>query len=152
MADPVSAMTIAATGLSAAGSLVGASTAAKGDQMEAQNAINAAAIGKTKALQTDTSMRRTLGSQLANITAVRASAGLNPNSPTGNAIASNVESTGNLNRTQSIDNINAQVSMDQNAASFYTSSASSALLGGALGAAGSIFKGLGPTVPSLFQH
>jgi hypothetical protein len=136
-------LALAATGLSAAGSLFGGSMDSQGDQVEAQNAVNAAEMGKIKASQTDADMRRKLTTQLANISAVRAGLGLNPNSPTGQAIGSNVQAIGDLNRGYAIDNINQQVNMDQQAASFYTSSASNALLGGMFGAAGSIFKGLG---------
>jgi hypothetical protein len=134
---------LAATGFSALGSFEGGSKAAQGDQFEAQNAVNAAQIGQTKAAETDTDMRRRLVSQLANITAIRASAGLDPNSPTGAAINANVQGGGDLSRTQAVENINQQVTSDQQAAAFYTSSASSALLGGELGAVGSIFGGLG---------
>lgn len=133
---------LAATGFSAAGSLMGADKAAQGDQVEAQNAVDAAQIGKTKAAETDADMRRRLSNQLATITAIRAGAGLNPNSPTGAAINANVQGVGDLSRTQAIDNINAQVLSDQNAAAFYMQSAGNALTGGLMGAAGSIFGGL----------
>jgi hypothetical protein len=133
---------LAATGISAIGSFTGGSKAAQGDQFEAQNAINAAQIGKTKAAETDTDMRRRLTSQLANINAIRAGAGLDPNSPTGAAISANVQGVGDLSRTQAVENIQQQVQSDQQAAQFFTSSASSALLGGEFGASGSIFSGL----------
>ena len=109
---------------------------------DAQNAINAAQIGQTKAAETDADMKRRLTSQLANISAIRAGAGLDPNSPTGAALGASVQGVGDQSRTQAVENINQQVTMDQNAAQFYTSSASSALMGGELSAAGSIFKGL----------
>jgi len=136
-------LALAATGFSAAGSLFGGAKASQGDLQEAQNAVNASVMGQTKADQTDTDMRRKLTTQLANISAVRAGAGLNPNSPTGQAINNNVQSLSDTNRGYALDNIHAQVSLDNSAASFYTSSASSALMGGMFGAAGSIFKGLG---------
>ena len=120
----------------------GASKAAQGDQFEAQNAINAAQIGQTKAAETDANMRRRLTSQLSNIDAIRAGAGLVPDSPTGAAISANVQGVGDLSRTQAVQNINAQVLSDQQAAKFYTSSASSALMGGDLGAAGSFISGI----------
>lgn len=142
MAAAAPVIGLAATGISAAGSLEGASTAAQGDQLEAQNATNAAQIGQTKAAETDADMRRKLTGQLANISAIRAGAGLNPMSPTGAAISANVQGVGDQSRTQAVENIGNQVTMDQQAAQFYTSSASSALLGGDLGAAGSVFKGL----------
>ncbi|MGB7973332.1 MAG: hypothetical protein WCF81_03050 [Roseiarcus sp.] len=58
---------LSATGLSAFGALSGASTAAQGDMLEAQNATNAAQIGQTKAAETEADMKRRLTSQLANI-------------------------------------------------------------------------------------
>lgn len=134
---------LAATGFSALGSFAGASKAAQGDQFEAQNAVNAAQIGQTKAAETDANMRRRLTTQLANINAIRAGAGLDPSSPTGAAINANVQGVSDLSRTQAVENIHAQVLSDQQAAQFYTSAASSALLGGDLGALGSILGGLG---------
>lgn len=134
---------LAATGFSALGAFEGASKAAQGDQFEAQNAANAAQIGETKAAETDANMRRRLTAQLSNINAIRAGAGLDPNSPTGAAINANVQGVGDLSRTQAVENINAQVQSDLQAQKFYQSAASSALLGGELGAAGSIIGGLG---------
>jgi hypothetical protein len=142
MAGAAPAIGLAATGLSAAGALTGGMTASQGDKLEAQNATNAAQIGQTKAAETDADMRRKLTSQLANISAIRGGAGLNPNSPTGAAIEANVSGVSGQSRTQAVENIQNQSEMDQQAAQFYTSSASSALMGGELGAAGSIFKGL----------
>ena len=135
-------LALAATGLAAAGSIMGAQRTAQGDVMEETNALDAATIGRTKAAQTDMDMRRTLQGQLANITAVRASAGLNPASPTGAAIGSSVEGAADRNRTVALNNINAQVNMDQNAAAFYKMSAGDAITGGLLSAGGTILSGL----------
>lgn len=146
MAAAAPVVGLAATGFSALGSMEGASKAAQGDQFEAQNAENAAQIGQTKAAETDADMRRRLTSQLSNITAIRASAGLDPNSPTGAAISANVKGVADLSRTQAVSNIQNQVTSDQQAAQFYTSSASSALLGGDLGALGSIIGGVGGAI------
>jgi len=135
-------LALAATGLSAVGSFIGADRAAQGAEMEAQNAANAVEMGKIKAAQTSGDMTRRLTGALANIQAVRASAQLNPYSPTGNAIAANVQGQGDINRTAALTNINAQIKSDQNAENFYQQSAGDALLGGAFGALGSIFKGV----------
>jgi hypothetical protein len=78
MAQAAPLVGLAATGLSAYRNLVGASTAAQGDRVEAQQAVDAAQIGQTKAYETGADMRRKLTGQLANISAIRASAGLNP--------------------------------------------------------------------------
>lgn len=142
MAVAAAPLALAATGLSAFSSIMGGQRTAAGDAMEETNALDAATIGRTKAAQTDTDMRRTLQGQLANITAVRASAGLNPASPTGQAINSSVEARGDTNRTAALNNINAQVNMDQNAAAFYKMSAGDAITGGLLSAGGSILSGL----------
>ena len=131
---------LAATGFSAMGAFEGASTAAQGDMLEAQNATNAAQIGQTKAAETDADMNRRLTSQLANIgDPLRRRP--QPHSPTGAAISANVQGVGDLSRTQAVENIQNQSQMDKNAAQFYTSSASSALMGGELGAAGSTSMG-----------
>jgi hypothetical protein len=157
MAGAAPVIGLAATGISAAGALTGGQTASQGDMLEAQNAANAAQIGQTKAAETDANMQRSLTKQLSNISAIRAGAGLNPMSPTGAAITANVQGVGDQSRTQAVENIQNQSQMDEQAAAFYTSSASSALTGGELGAAGSIFKGLagglggssGPTIGGL---
>ena len=134
---------LAATGISALGSFSGASAASQGYKVQAQNAVDAAQIGQTKAAETDTDMRRHLTVQLANIGAIRAGAGLVPNSPTGAAIENQVQGVSALSRTQAVQNIQNQVALDQRASQFYTSAASSALMGGELGAAGSIFTAAG---------
>lgn len=140
-------ISLAATGLSAMGSVDSGQAAAAGDEQQAQNALQAAQIGQLKATQTDTNMRQNLTSSLANILAVRASAGLNPNSPTGAAINANVEGRADINRTTAIDSINAQVTSDQDASAFYTQSANNALMGGDMGAFGAILKGIGGAIP-----
>ena len=137
------ALSLAATGLSAGSSLYQGYRASQGNQMEAQAAANAAEMGKIKADQTSGSMTRRMMASVANIEAVRAGAGMSSDSPTGAAITANVMGLGDMNRTAAMTNVNAQISADQNASAFYTQSASEALIGGALGAAGSIFKGYG---------
>lgn len=128
--------------------MAGASSAAQGDQIQAQNAEDAAQLGQVKASEADASMRRKLGGQLSNILAARAGNGLEANSPTGAAVMGNVETIGDENRTQAVDNIQAQVTSDQAAASFYSQSASNALTGGMFGMLGGLAKGAAPTIPT----
>jgi hypothetical protein len=135
-------LALAATGLSAAGSLFQGYRASEGAEAQAQAATDAAEVGRIRAAQTSGDMTRKLTSSLSNILAIRAGAGLDPASPTGAAIRANVQGRGDENRTMAVDNINAQVKADENASAFYQQSASDALLGGFLGAAGSMFKGL----------
>ena len=104
---------LSATGLSAFGALSGASTAAQGDMLEAQNATNAAQIGQTKAAETEADIKRRLTSSSQTFRAIRARAGLNPMSPTGAAITANVQGVGDLSRTQAVENIQNQSQMDR---------------------------------------
>jgi len=137
-----SVLSVAAQGIS---SLAAGSAQADGAEYQAQQAINSAQIGKTKAAQTDQYMRNQLQGSLANIMAVRASANTDPTDPTSEAILNSVKGQGDANRAQAVENINQQVLTDQNAASFYENSASNAMMGGVLGAFGSIMKNW-PTV------
>ena len=124
---------LAITVSSALGSFAGASKAAQGDQFEAQNAVNAAQIGQTKAAETDANMRRRLTSHSP--TSTRSAPGLGltraaPRAPrsTPTSKASPICHARRPLRTST------RKSSDQQAAQFYTSAASSALLGGDLGA------------------
>jgi hypothetical protein len=137
-------LSLAASGLSVVGAVLGGSAKAQGDEFEAQQAENAATIGKTQAAQTSTYMNQDLQRQIQNIQAVRASrGGEEDTSPTDEAIANNIFARGQQQIGVKVGNINEQVAADQEAASFYTSSASNALIGGLLGGAGSLFGGLG---------
>jgi hypothetical protein len=136
-------LSLAASGLSVVGAVLGGSAKAQGDEFEAQQAENAATIGQTTAAQTSTYMNQDLQRQIQNIQAIRASSGVEDTSPTDEAIANNVFARGQQQIGVKVGNINEQVAADQEAASFYTSSASNALIGGLLGGAGSLFGGLG---------
>jgi hypothetical protein len=141
---------LAATGLSMAGSIMGASAKSQGDAFEAQKMQDQSQYGMLQATQTDTAMRRGLASTLANISAVRASTNTASNSPSGMAVANNFEARDDIVRQQKVRNIMAQVSEDQKASQFYTKSAQGDLLGGLLGAAGSAMGGLSGAFKSGF--
>ena len=145
MADPVtlSVISIASMGFSVAGGLTRAQGQASGAEFQAAQAQRAAEYGKIAADQTDTRMRQDLGTTLANIAAVRASANTDSSSPTQAAILSRVSEQQDEARKQRLNNINAQVTSDEGAAAFYRSSANNAIFGGVLGGVGTIIGGLG---------
>ncbi|MEJ0094161.1 MAG: hypothetical protein WDN46_12205 [Methylocella sp.] len=94
-------------------------------------------------------MSRNLQTSIDNIQAVRASANVEGDSPTGEAIENNVRTTGQQQISQKVQNIDAQSQQDQDAAQFYTQSANNALLGGLLGGAGKALGGLASAAPAL---
>ena len=59
---------------------------ASADEYQAAKLDNAAKYGELKAVQTGGQMTRSLNTTLGNISAVRAAAGADPNSPTGQAV------------------------------------------------------------------
>lgn len=149
-------LSLIAGGLSLVGSAVGAGAKvfageaqAEGDTYEAQQSANAAEIGLTAAAQTSTYMNQDLTRQIQTIQAIRASANVESDSPTGEAIANNVYARGQQQIGVKVGNILDQVSADQAAASFYASSAQNAIIGGYLGAAGSVATGLAGGFTSL---
>src|SRR5581483_180402 len=82
-----------------------------------------------KAAQTDAFMRDNLEGALANIRAVRASAG-DASSPTENAILNRAQAVGDQARMQKVANINEQVQEDRDAAAFYSAAGLSAIQAG----------------------
>lgn len=144
-----SALSLASTGLSLGGSILGGFSQAQGDEYEAQQAENAAEIGKTQAAQTSTEMTQDLDRQVQQIQAIRASAGVEDNSPTGEAIVNNVRARGQQQMGIKIGSIMDQVTQDQNAAALYTSNAQNAILGGFLGGFGGLAKGASGAVSAM---
>lgn len=134
-------LSLAATGLGAAASIFGGAARAQADTFLAQQAENAASIGKTQAAQTSAFMTQDLDRQIQNIQAIRASANVESDSPTGEAIVNSVRARGQQQIGIKVGNILNQAASDQ-AAQFYTQSASDALIGGLLGGAGGLAKGL----------
>lgn len=136
-------LSLAATGLSAAGSMVGAEGQAKSDEFAAQQAELASQYGTIKAAQTGTAMTRNMTSMLGHIAAVRASAGADARSPTTAAIQGRQEEIATTERGIQVGNIEAQAREDQLSSKMYTDAAGRALTGGLLGAAGAGLKGIG---------
>lgn len=132
---------LAATGISVAGTLFQGRTNAtnaitQGNQTGMQDAYRASSLereatyGEIKAAQVDAFMRDSLAGSLANIQAVRASAGTSGASPTEGAIMARAEHVGDQARTQKVANINEQVQSDRDAAAFYAAAGMSAISAG----------------------
>jgi hypothetical protein len=133
-------LSLAATGLSVAGTLFQGRTNARNaetqgnmtgmsDAYRAASLEREASFGEIKAAQADVFLRDNQEAALANIRAVRASAGAS-SSPTEAAILSRAEAVGDTARTQKIANINEQVQADRDAAAFYSAAGLSAIQAG----------------------
>lgn len=144
------ALSVASMGLGLVGAAtkssadsLAASSQAEGQEFQANQMDIAAKYGAVKADQTNTFLQQKLQGELANISAVRASAGVNASSPTGDAIAARVSGVADQQRIQTIQNIQAQTESDTAAAAFYRQSANNALLGGQLSSEGDWLGGIG---------
>jgi hypothetical protein len=124
-------------------SISGAQGQAKQDEYEAQKSLEAAQYGRIKAAQTGEIMTQNMTRMLGHISAVRASAGSDIRSPSTAAVMANQEGLAERERAIRMGNEFAQVREDEQASKMYTDAASRSLLGGYLGAAGSLVGGLG---------
>jgi len=129
-------------GLSAYSTILQSQGTAAADDFQAQKLESAATYGELKAVQTSGQMTRNLNTTLGNIDAVRAAAGTDPTSPTGNAFRDNQEQIGTDHKTTTVDSILAQATQDKNDAAYYKSAASNALFAGDISAAAGIAKGI----------
>lgn len=136
-------MSLAATGLSAGGSMMGAIGQAQQDQFQAQQATNAAKYAQIQGAQRGTELTRNMQAMLGHIQAVRASVGSDVRSPTTAAIMGFQERKAEWERGVEEQGYMAQSANDLLSARMYRSAANTALIGGALGAGGSLFKGIG---------
>ncbi len=135
-------LSMLSTGLSVFSNLQQGNAQAKGLEFQAQAAENAAIGGQIKAAQTSTALHQDLMKTLSNIQSMRATAATEDNSPTGTAILNRTNALGQQDINRKVGNILEQSQEEKNAAAFYQQSASNALLGGQLGAAGSLLKGV----------
>jgi hypothetical protein len=157
-------LSIAATGLSAAGAYSQGMTHAANDRtqgmnsylasiMSSEQAKLAADTGVLKATQTAGYMAQRTAATLGNIDAVLATTGATDNSPSSWAVKNRFEEQADLAKNQTVSNITMQAQSDKNAAALYQMSALRAMSiangnasadewNGILGAGGSILKGL----------
>lgn len=147
MADPVSIASGASLVLGAGKSILGGIGQSDADQMQEQRAEEAAFTAKTNAYNTDSTMLNNSRKALASIDAIRASAGDNPDSPTGLALKSDMQDQSDIRRFTAVNNINDQRQQDLMDASYYGSASSQAMgigiLGGAATIAGGFAQGFG---------
>lgn len=132
---------MAATGFKIAGTLTDGFGKRDAAKQQAAAADRRASYGEIKASQTDVAMRQDLETTLGNIAAVRAAAGADPASPTGQAITMGVSAQGDKDRNRAVGNIEAQVAEDRRAAQFYRKMGGRALLGSLLTAGGQAMEG-----------
>lgn len=151
MADPITLgiMSAAATGLQMAGQVAQGAAQADAYGAKADAAATAAEYGRAKAYATNSAMQEDLRATLGNIMAVRAAAGTNPSSPTGQAVMANVRGDSNRDRKTAVGNIRAQASQNDRAASVYAKAGRNAILTGLLGAASTGVKASGPVLKGL---
>lgn len=124
------------TGLSG---IVGAVGQYQAGNYAAAQSKRAAQVGRIQADQIDASYRDELNSTLANIKSIRASAGVDPNSPTGQAVNADQIRTSNRDRIIDVGSKRMQANQDESDAKFRKSAAKVSLLGGTMKALPSFF-------------
>lgn len=141
------ALGLAGTGAAAAGSTISAASAiggaltgvagivgamgqSAGQDYQAAQAERAAQVGRVQADQIDANYREELNSTIANIRAIRASAGVGANSPTGMAVEAEQQRRSDRDRRIDVGSRRMQANQDEADADFYRSSARTSLLGG----------------------
>jgi hypothetical protein len=137
------AISLASVGFQAGGAVlkgVGQSTA---DTFQAEEASRKAEYAGLEAAQKNAQMTRNLGITLGNMDAIRAASKTNPTSPTGAAVRDFTNYTGTEQKNIKVDSIMAQAQEDEANAAYLRSASSTALLSGGIGAAGSVFQGIG---------
>lgn len=127
---------LALVALTTAAGLAKAGGEAAATDQKAADAAVAARRGKIAAAETDTVLRQNLADIISNIRTVRASASIDPNSPTTAAILANETDKAERDRRIRVANIEAQVDSDENASAFYRNSANNQWLYGSLAAIG----------------
>lgn len=119
--------------------IVGAVGQYQAGNYAAAQSKRAAQVGRIQADQIDASYREELNSTLANIKSIRASAGVDPNSPTGQAVNADQVRTSNRDRIIDVGSKRMQANQDEADAKFRKSAAKVSLLGGTMKALPSFF-------------
>ncbi|MNE33491.1 hypothetical protein D3C87_1476790 [compost metagenome] len=96
-------------------------------------------LGRIQADQIDANYRDELNSTLANIKAIRASAGVVSDSPTGQAVEAGQVRTSNRDRIIDVGSKRMQATQDESDAKFRRSAAKTTLLAGGLKSLSSFF-------------
>jgi hypothetical protein len=129
-------------GLSVLSGIMGAQGQSAAYRYAQSQAERRALAARTAADQTDAALRDQLVTTLGNIEAIRASANIDPTSPTGQAILEREREVSERQRRIQVGNLQAQGAQYESDAAFYGSAASSALGIGYLNAFGSGIKSL----------
>ena len=119
--------------------IVGAVGQYQAGNYAAAQSKRAAQVGRIQADQIDASYRDELNSTLANIKSIRASAGVDPNSPTGQAVDADQVRTSTRDRIIDVGSKRMQANQDEADAKFRKSAAKVSLLGGTMKALPSFF-------------
>jgi len=115
------------TGLSG---IIGAVGQYQAGNYAAAQSKRAAEVGRVQADQIDASYRDELNSTLANIKAIRSSAGVGSDSPTGQAVEADQMKKSNRDRIIDVGSKRMQATQDENDAKFRRSAARMSLIGG----------------------
>ena len=110
--------------------IVGAVGQYQAGNYAAEQSKRAAEVGRIQADQIDASYRDELNSTLANIKAIRSSAGVGSDSPTGQAVEAGQVKTSNRDRIIDVGSKRMQATQDENDAKFRKSAARMSLIGG----------------------
>jgi hypothetical protein len=135
------ALSVASLGLGAASTLSQANANAQGAGHQAQNAVYAGQAARVNANAIDAYLRDDLRKTLANIDAIRASAGMDP-SPTSGAIRDENTRVSEEQRVAKVTSMRAQAKQYDQDAKFYMSAARQYATGGYLQAAAGVTGGL----------
>lgn len=141
--EAAAALSIAGAGFKAVGSVAKGYGDKAASDFEAERATRAVELGRIKADQTDATMREELSTQLANIDAIRSSANVVTDSPTGMAVKARETELSDRERKTRLLNIRSQVASDEAAATFKRRSGNLSLAMGYIGAGAELGGGIG---------
>lgn len=133
-------MDIMSIGLTAASTIMGAQSQARGAAHQAQQAVYRGQEARINAHQTDAYYRDDLRKTLANIGAIRASAGAVVDSPTSMAIRDENARVSDNQRAAKVTSYRAQARQSDEDSRFYQSAAKSYLRSGYLAAGAGLLK------------
>lgn len=134
---------LASIGLSAAGSVMKGAGTQAADDMQADQAQQAAEFARTQASLTDTTLRQRLNMTLSNIDAIRASGGVDPSSPTTAAVEDWNKQLSDTQRLAQDVLLRTQAATDDAGARYLRSAGSYAMTQGIVGAGISLAGGAG---------
>lgn len=133
MADPITA-TASLMALQGASSLFKGYGESQGQGYQAAVAERDAQVARIQAAQTDTQLREDLNRTIANIGSIRASAGVDANSPTTMAVMDEQKRVADRERRIRVGSLEMQATAKDSEAAFRRSAAKTALIGGGLDA------------------